>query len=95
MNKIGQSRGYLGRSIELLPTTGLPLLKNVRKPLVKIPLMGLDLTAAASTTDAVIHKKMFALGLNTLIISNEAVNDIMKIFKSVEESDLLIKELVK
>ena len=49
------------------------------------------LTAAASATDAAIHKKMFGSGFTTLIISNEEMNDIMKIVKSLEESRLLIK----
>ena len=34
---------------------------------------------------------MFGLGTTTLIISNEEVNDIMKIVKFLEESGLLIK----
>ena len=34
---------------------------------------------------------MFRSGFTTLIISNEEVNDIMKIIKSLEESQLLIK----
>ena len=51
----------------------------------------LGLTATASATDADIHKKMFRSGFTTLIISNEEVNDIMKIIKSLEESQLLIK----
>ena len=41
--------------------------------------------------DAAIHKKMFGSGTTTLIISNEEVNNIMKIVKSLEESGLLIK----
>ena len=49
------------------------------------------LTAAASAADAAIHKKMFGSGFTTLIISNEEMNDIMKIVKSYEESRLLIK----
>ena len=36
-------------------------------------------------------KKMFEYGTITLIISNEEMNDIMKINKSLEESGLLIK----
>ena len=35
--------------------------------------------AAASTTNAAIHKKMFRSGFTTLIISNEQMNDIMKL----------------
>ena len=53
--------------------------------------MPLGLTAAASATDAAIHKKMFGCGTTTLIISNEKMSDIMKIIKSLEESGLLIK----
>ena len=51
----------------------------------------MSLTAAASAADAAIHKKMFGSGFTTLIISNEEMNDIMKIVKSLEESRLLIK----
>ena len=34
---------------------------------------------------------MFGSGTSTLVISNEEMNDIMKIVKSLEESGLLIK----
>ena len=34
---------------------------------------------------------MFGSGMTTLIISNEEMNDIMKIIKSLEEFRLLIK----
>ena len=36
---------------------------------------------------------MFKSGFATLIISNEDMNDIMKIVKSLEEFGLLIKDL--
>ena len=49
------------------------------------------LTAAGSATDAPIHTKMFGSGMTPLTISNEEINDIMKIVKSLEESVLLIK----
>ena len=52
-----QSRGYLGRRLDPLLTTGLPLLKNVIKPLAKSVLIPLGLTEAASAADAGIHKK--------------------------------------
>ena len=52
--------------------------------------MPLELIAAAAT-DVAIHKKMFGSGVTTLIISNEEMNDIMKIVRSLEESGLLIK----
>ena len=66
-------------------------MKNVLKELAKSVLIPLTLTAA---TDAAIHKKMFRAGL-TAIISNEEMNDIMKIVKSLEESGLLIKGVSK
>ena len=64
------------------------MIGNVFKPLAKSDLMTLGLTAAASATDAVVHKKMFGLVVLwtliwTLIISNEAMNDIMEIIKSL------------
>ena len=34
---------------------------------------------------------MFVLGITTLAISNEEMNDIMKIVESLEESGLLLK----
>ena len=49
------------------------------------------LAAAVSATDAAIHKKMLWSGHMTLIISNEEMNDIMKMIKSLEEYRLLIK----
>ena len=74
---------------------GLLLMKNVVKPLAKSVLIPFKLPAAASTTDAAIHKKIFGSGNTTLIISNEEMNDIMKIIKSLEESVLLIKGVSK
>ena len=69
----------------------MPLIGNVIKLLAKSVLIPLGLIAAASATYAAIHKKMFGSGNTTLIISNEEMNDIMKIVKSLEESGLLIK----
>ena len=88
--KIEQSREFQGRLLGILLKTGLPLV-SVLKPLVKSVLIPLGLTAAGSATDAAINKKIFGSGMTTLIISNEAMNDIMKIVKSLEESCLLIK----
>ena len=70
MHKIGQSEGFLGRLLGSLLRTGLPLIKNVLKPLAKRVLISLILTAvSASATDAAIHQKMFGFGTTTLIIS--------------------------
>ena len=89
--KIGQSGGFLGRLLGLLLKTGLPLIGNLLKLLAKNILIPLGLTASASAADAAIHKTMLRSGFTTLTISNEEMNDIMKIDKSVEESGLLIK----
>ena len=91
MSTIVQSGGFLGRLLGPLLKTGLPLIGNVLKQLAKIVLIPLGLTAAASATNAAIHKKMFESGFTSLIISNEEMEDIMKIIKFLEDSDLLIK----
>ena len=65
-------------------------MKNVLKQLAKTSLIPLGLTAATSAIDAVIQKKVFGLGLTTLIISNEKMDDIIKIDKPLKESVLLI-----
>ena len=89
--KIGQSGGFLGRFLGPLLKNGLLLMKNVLKPLAKSILIPLGLTAGASATDAAIDREMFGSGMTILIISNEEMNDIMKIVKSLEESGFLIK----
>ena len=68
-------------------------MKNVLKSLAKDILIPLGLTAAASATDVAIYNKMFESGVTTLIISNEEMNDIITIVKSLEESGLLIKDV--
>ena len=60
--KMIQSGRFLGRLIRPLLKTGLPLIKNVIKPLPKIVLVLLGLTAAASAADAGIHKKVLGSG---------------------------------
>ena len=75
--------------------TGLLLLGNIPKPLANSVLIHLGLPTAAPVTDAAIHKKMFPPGNITLIISNEEMNDIMKLSNSFEEFDLLIKDVNK
>ena len=65
-------------------------MKTVLKPLAKIILIPLGLTAAASATGSTIYKKVFGSGRNSLIILNEEMN-IIKTIKSLEESGLLIK----
>ena len=89
---------FLGRLLGPLLKAGLPLIKNVIKPLAKSLLIPLGLTAAAPAADAEIHEKILGSGNNnnnnnntTLIISNNEIEDIIKIVKSLEDSGLLLK----
>ena len=74
-----QKGGFL-RFLAPLLKSGLPLLKSAIKPLLM-----LRFTTAASATDAAINKKILGSGATTLIISNDEMNDILKIFKSLED----------
>ena len=74
INRIIQSGGFLGKLLGSLLKTGLPLIKNVIKPLAKSVLIPLGLTAAASAANAGIHKKILGSGTTTLVISNEEMN---------------------
>ena len=57
LSKMMQSGGFLGGLLGPLLKMGLPLIKNVIKPLAKSVLIPLGLTAAASAADTGIHKK--------------------------------------
>ena len=79
-------------------TAGLPLMKIVLTLLTKSALIPLRSSAGMSAADATIQKKIYGSGTTTLIISNEEIEDMMKIVKSLEESALLMKgisEIVK
>ena len=89
LHKIGQSGGFLGRLIGPLSKTGFPVKGNVLQPLAKIVLRPLGLTAAASSIDTATQKDFYGSGTTTLIVSNEKMNDIIKLVKSLEESGLL------
>ena len=65
-----------------LMTTGLPLMKSVLTPLAKNVSLPFGLSAAMSATDAAIQKKKKKGSVTSaLIISNEEMEDIMKIVK--------------
>ena len=93
-----QSGGVLGRILGPLLKCGFYLMKNVLKQLTKSVLIPLGFTPVSATSTA-IHEKIFGsstypidLAKQTkLIISNEEMNDIMKIVKPIEETDLLMK----
>ena len=95
LSKMIQSGGFLGKLLGPLLRTVLPLMKIVIKPLAKSVLVPLGLTAAASAADAEIHRKILGSGTdhnNTiLIISNDEMDDIIKIVKSLEHSGVLLK----
>ena len=93
LSKMIQSGGFLGKLLGPLLKTVLPLMKSVIKQLAKSFLVPLRLTAAASAADAGIHKKALGSGHNntTLIISNDEMDDILKIVKSLENSGVLLK----
>ena len=82
-----QSGGFLGN---LLGKLAGPLMK-VAVPLAKNVLAPLGISAAMSATDGSIKKKMLGSGMATLIISNDEMNDILKVVKSLENSGLLLK----
>ena len=87
ITKIIQSGGFLG---SLLSKLAGPLMK-VAVPLAKNILAPLGITAAASALDAGIQKKVHGSGTTTLIISNEEMNDIIKIIQALEDSNILLK----
>ena len=64
---------------------------KVANPLAKRVLTPLGITAAASATDAEIQKKIHGSRNMTLIISNEEMNDIIKIIQALEDSNILLK----
>ena len=71
-----------------------PLMK-VAIPLAKYILAPLEITAAASATDAGIQKKIHGSGTATLIISNKEMNNIMKIVQAHEDPNILLKGVTK
>ena len=95
INKIIQSGRFLSKLLGPLLKTGLSLIKNVIKLLAKSVLVPLGLTAAASAADAGIHNKILGSGNTTLIISNEEMNDIIKIVQALEDSNVLLKVVNK
>ena len=65
----------------------VPLAKNILAPL--------EITAAASATDAGIQRKIYGSWTTTLIISNEEMNDVMKIVQALGDSNILLKGVTK
>ena len=64
---------------------------KVAMPLANKVLARLGISAAMSAIDGSIKKKMFGSGTTTLIISNDEMDDILKLVKSLEDSNVLLK----
>ena len=90
MHKTGQSGGFLGRFIGPLSKTGFILMKNVLKPLAALILL-----------DAAIQGEILGSGMRLLnvtkqttpLISNEEMDNIIKVIKSPQVSGLFKKGL--
>ena len=98
LSKVIQLGGFLSRLLGPSLKTGLSLMKNVIKPLAKSVLIALGSTAAQSAADPGIHKKILGSGHNnttTLIISNNEIEDIIKIVQALEDSNILLKGVTK
>ena len=91
ISKIIQSGGFLG---SLLGKLAGPLMK-VAIPLAKHVLAPLGITAAASSIDAEIQKKIHGSGTTTLIIWKEEMNNVLKIVQALEGSNILLKGVTK
>ena len=82
---ISQEKGFLN-FLRSFMTAGLPLMKSVLSLLAKSILIPLGLSVGISAADAAILKKIYRSCTIALIISNEEMEDIMKIVKSIEKS---------
>ena len=91
ISKIIQSGRFLG---SLLGNLASPLMKAAI-PVAKNVLAPLRITAAASAIDAGIQKNIHGSGTETLIISNQEMNDIMKIVQAHGDSNILLKGVTK
>ena len=86
---------FLGTNIGTLMKAGLPLIKNIIKPLAKSLPVPLRLTAAAAPPDASFLQIMLVSRTTPLTISNKEKEDIKKIIRYFEEFDLLIHYVSK
>ena len=91
ISQIIQSGRFLGSFFSKIAG---PLMK-LAVPLAKNNLGPLGITAAASAIDAGIQKKIHSSGTTVLLISNEEINDIMKIVQALKYSNILLKGITK
>ena len=96
LSKIMPLGRFFGRLLGPLLKTGLPVMKSVIQPLAKSVLNLLGLAKAASAADAGIHKNILGFGHDTaLIISNDEMEDILKIVKSLEDSRIIVEGAIR
>ena len=87
INKIIKEGGNLGRLLmNFLPRLIKPAI-SIRKNI----LAPLGLSAAMPATDAAFQKNMYRSENKTLIISNNDLNDLIKIATALEEHDIFLK----
>ena len=91
INKLIKEGGFLGsvlaRFLTKLIKPAISLGKNI--------LATLGLSAAMSATDAAIQKKMYGSGTKTVRFSNKDLDDMSKVVKALEDSDVLMKGITK
>ena len=91
INKLIKEASALGsilaRFLQKLIKPAISLGKNILAPL--------GLSEAMSPTDADIQKKMHGSGTKTVKFSNKDLNDMTKIVKALEDSDVLMKGVTK
>ena len=90
ISKIIQPDGFLSSLLSKIP---VPLMKRaVSYPKTFLAPLG---KAAASAIDAGIQKKIHGSGTTALIISNKEMDDIIKIFQVLEDSNISLKGITK
>ena len=86
-----QEGGFLGNFLAPLMKVGLPLMKYVLTPLDKKYFEAIRINSSSVSNRRNYSKNIYGSGTTTLIISNEEIQEILKIVKSLKESGLLIK----
>ena len=91
INKLIKSEGALGSILAKF----LPKLKKTAISLGKNILAPFGLSAAMSATDAAINKKIHGNGTKTVRFSNKDLDDMTKIVKALEDSNVLMKGITE
>ena len=96
MLTIKQLGEFLGKLLQLLIKAAVGLIGNVLlKSLPKTAVLPLGLTAAVSAMAKLFPRKKLDLDRTALIFSNNELNDIPKVIKSLDDFRLINKMLLK